>query len=293
MVNEPSVGETAPKLSSFTRWAVALVATAMITVPAQFFINWALQSWTTEKKALLLTTVSSQNLATTPEGLASTLEFRLVLSPTDKRIIKSIFAYEVALQNQSKESVENVTLHLYPPLEVKLIDPPKIITSDDSKILTDAVLQTKRVLEKEIVFDVDLLGPGERVTLAYSGYSAEAVVDQSYIKVEARKKGWEIRRLTPGFSSTYDPATGQITKSYGAGYTDYGTNDFEPYGARSGVLSKRITEYNGSDVIALLLILFMLFLISGLLAWLLRRLLFDFSRSDLRSLVERLFRRAV
>ncbi|MCA1524325.1 hypothetical protein [Bradyrhizobium yuanmingense] len=295
MVKEPSLGDagSSSKLSSFTRWVVALIATAMITVPTQFWINWALQTWTTEKKALLLTTVSSQNLATAPEGLANTLEFRLVLSPTDKRQIRSIFAYEVAIQNESKDSLENVTLHLYPPADIKLIDPPKIITSGDLRSLADGVLRTKRVLENEIVFDVELLGPGERVALAYSGYSEEADVDQSYIKVEARKKGWVTRSLIPGFSATYDPSTGQTTKSYGAGYTDYRANDFEPYAPSHGVLSKPITEYKGSDVIALLLVVVTLFLVSGLFASLLWYMLLALSKSDLRSLVQRLFRRAV
>lgn len=294
-LGDPDANPSDNKRSLMKRYAVpviAAVASTAIAVSTTFWITRAWESLSAEKRALLLTTVSSQNLATTPEGLASTLEFRLVLSPSDKRIIKSFFGYQVAIHNQSGESVENITLHLYPPPNVKLIDPPKITT--DSKVLADFVLQSKRVSEKEIVFDLDLLGPGQRVTFAYSGYSEEAIVDGQYIDLETRKKGWIIRKLIPGYSATYDPATGQMTVSYGAGYTDYAL-DFEPYErGPSSVLSKRITAYNGGDVISLFLLLVLAICISGLLTWFLARVLSGSLKSfhDWRSLVERLFRRA-
>jgi hypothetical protein len=301
MTDEPRLGDPAasppdikPSLARRTILLTAgIIASAVITVSTTFWINRAWDRWSTEKKTLFLTTVSSQNLATPPEGLASPLEFGLVLSPTNKRIIKSLFSYQVAIKNSSTASVENLTLHLYPPPSVKLVDPPRIIC--DSKILQDFVSQSERVSEKEIVFDLDLLGPGQRVMLAYAGYSEEEIADGSFIDVETRKKGWTVLKRIPDFSSTYDPTTGRLVTSNGLGYTDYAYPDFEPY-ERSlpSPLSKRIIEYNGADVIALLVLLVIVTCISGLLTWLLARVLSDSSRSfqEWRSLVDRLFRRA-
>src|SRR6266700_6549437 len=135
-LGDPTANPSEIKPSLTIRYAVLLIASTVITGSITFAITRAWESWSVEKKTLLLTTASSQNLATTPEGLASALEFRLVLSPTEKRIIKSIFGYEVAVHNQSREAVENLALHLYPPANVKLIDPPRI-TSTDSKILAN------------------------------------------------------------------------------------------------------------------------------------------------------------
>jgi len=291
MNDKPNPSEIKPSLT--VPYAVLVLATTAIIASTTFWMTRAWESWSVEKKTILLNTASSQNLATTPEGLASTLEFRLVLSPTDKQIIKSVFIYQVSVHNQSGESVENIALHLFPPPNVTLIDPPRITT--DSKVLADFVLQSKRVLEKEIVFDLDLLGPGQRVTLAYSGFSKEAIIDGSFIDVEARKKGWEIRKVIPGYTGWYDTATGQTTVSH-PGYTGGSYYpDFEPYDRGIwSVLSKRITAYNGGDVISLLLLLVMVICASGLLIWLLARVLFDPLKllHGWRSLVERLFRRA-
>ena len=271
-------------------YAVLLVASTVITGSVLFWINRTWENWTVEKKTLLLTTVSSQNLATAPAG-ASALEFRLVLSPTDKRIIKSVFSYEVAIHNQSHASVENLALHLYPPGNVKLIDPPKIVAS--SKILADFVSKNKHVSEKEIVFDLDLLGPGELVTLAYSGYSEEAIDDPSFIDVETRKNGWEVLKRIPEYDAGYDPATDRITVSRGLTYTVYAFSpDVQPYSL--SVLSKPITAYNGADVIALVALLITGTCVSGFLIWLLARVLSGWSNYFRKagSLLAKLFRHA-
>lgn len=298
MNDKPRIGDPVANpsdiLSLTLRYAViaiGIIASAAITVSTTYWIARAWESWSVQKKSLLLTTESSQNLAATPKGLAPGLEFNLVLSPNNKRTIESFFSYEVAVHNESTEPVENLTLHLYPPPNVTLIDPPRITT--DSKILTEFVAQHKRVLEKAIVFDLDLLGAGQRVGIAYSGYSAEAIIDPGFIDVETRKKGWVVRKVEPGYSSWFDPVTGQVTTSR-PGYTDYRT-DFEPYErGQLNVLSKRITAYNGGDVISLLLLLVMVTCVFSLFAWLLVRILSGSLKSfhDWRSLVERLFRRA-
>lgn len=299
MIDEPSLDKPAEipsesKPSSIIRWAVFLIAGTVLAFATNFLLKQTSEAWSVEKKALLLTTVSSQNLATTPEGLVGPLEFRLVLSPINKQEIKSLFSYQVSVQNLSSEAVENLTLHLYPPSDVKLVEPPRIIC--DSRILSDFVSKSERVLEKEIVFSLDLLGPGQRVMLAYAGYSEEAIADGSFIELEAQKKGWEVRKRSPRYDSWYDPKTEQVTVSHGIGYTDYAySNDFQPYerGPLSA-LSKRIAEYSGSDVVALFLILVILICVSGLFGGLVWRVLFDFSKSDhLRSVLERLFRRTV
>ena len=108
------------------------------------------------------------------------------------------------------------------------------------------------------------------------------------------RKGWAVRKVSPGFSSVYNPTTGQITTSHDAGYTDYAYNDYQPYEhGQPNVLSKRIAEYNGWDVIALFVLLVTMICVSGLLTWLLVRVLSDPSKSfqDWRSNIDKLFRR--
>jgi hypothetical protein len=288
MTDKPSLGDPATnpsdiKPSLTIRYAALLIVSTVITGSTTFGVTRVWESWSVEKKVLFLTSVSSQNLAATTEGLPDTLEFRLALSPTDKRTIKSLFGYQVAVQNQSQEAVDNLVLHLYPPPNVTLIDPPKII-SPDSKILADTVLQSKRISEKEIVFDLDLLGPRQQVTLAYSGYSEDAIVDPSFIDVEMRKKDWVIRKVID-YKYTYDTGT-TVT---------YGNTDIYPDGQGIlSILSKPIASYTGEDVIALFLLLVIVTCVSGLLTWLLARLLSGSSKSfhDWRSRIERLFRRA-
>jgi hypothetical protein len=162
-----------------------------------------------------------------------------------------------------------LVLHLYPPANIKLIDPPRIVAS--SKILEDFVSQNQHASEKEIIFDLDLLGPGEGLTLAYSGYSEDAILNSSVIDVETRKSGWKVEE-------TY--YTTETTEYYGTGIAEGGGTtftSFQPYSS-PGLLSKQISTYNGADVIALVALLLMGICVSAFLVWLLARMMYGSSK---------------
>jgi hypothetical protein len=55
----------------------------------------------------------------------------LAISPTDKQLIRSLFGYQIYLTNQSKDSVEDVSLYLY----AHALKKPTIILADKGKKL--------------------------------------------------------------------------------------------------------------------------------------------------------------
>jgi hypothetical protein len=103
MIDKPTPDDQAGgrpeiKQSLSIRYAALLIASTLITGSMTFWITRAWEGWTVEKKTLILTSMVSQNLATTADGLSNELELRLALSPTDKRIIRSLFSYLVTIR---------------------------------------------------------------------------------------------------------------------------------------------------------------------------------------------------
>jgi hypothetical protein len=272
-----------------TRYAIALISIAVSTVITGSVLFWINRIWertTTEKKIILLTDTSTQNLVSMPENIANTLEVSLTVSPTDKRVIKSLFGYQISLYNNSKEAVDNVSLHLFRPTNVTLIDPPTISTRPHSRILAEYAAKHKQLLQNEIVFSLDLLGPGQWITFRYSGYSEKAL-ETSVIEAEVRaNKAWEVKNNNysayPGVGGTFydDVATPVYDSSYYPGY-DLGT-------IGTNLVSKQIRTYTGADLIYLILVAVTMTCLVGLVAWLLGRALSD---QSWRSLTERLFKR--
>jgi hypothetical protein len=241
---------------SFTfRYFLFFALTTSLASSIAFFAPRFWEQGTQEEKNLLIATYPSPNFIELPEHLTGQFEFFQSVPNSDKRPIKSLFGYRVSVTNRSQTPVDDVTLYLYPPRGVELVEPPQL-RGTSRALMTSAVNSRKGLDGGGVSFVLDLLGSKESVTFAYVGLSPHLVEGPTYLSPEARKKGWRIGYFEAG----YDPDT--FLWGSPSAYTDYS----EP------IRTKRLGDYTLGEAVELLLLFLLMCCLVAMVLWMLFRI---------------------
>jgi hypothetical protein len=241
------------KPSFSVRYLVFFIFVSIVASILSFFVPKLLTNITEQPdtKQLTIANFASQNLAAFPSDVSSKLELSVLLSPTDRRPLKSLYGYQVRIDNWSKVNVaENIEVFLQRPPSVELIDPPTIEAA--SNLLRLSTLASKKTIEGGgLHFNIDQLAPGQGITFAYTGFSHELIAGVTFLDAEVRAKGWSVvpAQVESGVSYT--------TEIYGAGRADYSEpirNDSVIPRAMS-FHSKKLADYDAWDIVTLFLII--------------------------------------
>jgi len=243
---------------SFTlRYFIFFALTTFLASSIGYFVPRILEK-PEEEKRLWVSNYPSQNFIELPNHLANQFEFFQTVTEKQKHQIKSLFGYRISISNASQVSVDNVTLYLYPPKNVKLVGPPVIRTA--SRALQTSVIDSSKALDGDgVSFVIDFLDSKQSVTFTYLGISSELMQEPTYLSTDARKNGWKINNFEAG----YDPS---ILLWKTGGYPDGTYSDYsEP------IVEKRLSDYTAGEAVQLLLLLLLMCVVVAAAAWLLVR----------------------
>jgi hypothetical protein len=169
---------------------ITVAVTALITFLVTYLAGKGLDWYFADEKTLQVTLLPSQNLVAVPNALSGRLEVSYVNGPNDKQAVQSLFGYRITILNKSrKQTAENITLYIFPPENVTLIEPPQVSTVPEplANIIESQHVPTKNGMGVTLAY----LQSDQSITYSYTGLSKQKIEGPTWPSVEVNAKDWK------------------------------------------------------------------------------------------------------
>jgi hypothetical protein len=151
--------------------------------------NYVYAMLTKETKTVLVSTSSSDNLASLPLSTVQNLEVFLALPGNQNQLIKSLFKYDATIKNTSDQNLDDFIVHVNLPTGISFIAQPTI-TADPPELTGTVNVAPVASTSTKQEYKVDLLNPGQAIILSYYGYASE-MLKPPPMSVIVQKKHWQ------------------------------------------------------------------------------------------------------
>jgi hypothetical protein len=171
-----------------------LSITAILTSIISGVVGYGVNEYTRDRKVLEVSTHSSGNLASVPIAASSNLDIMLQ-TPNGKEPIKSLVRYEVRISNKSEQGADDFNVFLETPSSIELVETPTIATFPP-ELRNAVVAKTTRGPSENYQTTINLLNPGQSITVGYLGFSrTEFITGTAPLNVVVSKKDWTQRNV--------------------------------------------------------------------------------------------------